>query len=1174
MTEDFVIQFRTEGGEIVSQQMSQIEGDMQEVAKYAEQLAKGMVQSVTQTNAVADAVSNLEKAASDVETKFERVYRAASHLPQPLREMVQGTLDAAKATDDMAGVWDILKTQIDDTLASSRDMGRDTSHNLEAIGRLATDAAHSFFVMGDNLVSIYHSADDVVNATQDVGRVAEEVAGSWRATTVAVQETVAPIQEISREAGGARTFFDRILDAVGRLPEPLADAATQVLLIKQNAHEMAQGWADAREKARQTREATEDVGHAADATTMSVKNIAMAFGMVFTAAKAIRFVTDAVLSQERAEVALHASLVNTGLAADRVSASLGDYAKELQNLTEYSDQQILSGVAMMQGMAQLSEEQIPKAMKAAIGLAAVTGRDLNQAFMMLGRAAQGNTSMLSRWGIVIDQSKSKAEQFNELLEIGTDRFSMAEMQADSASGSLAQLGNAFRELSESVAGLLVPLVKLVTSVLKPMLDLLSKLPSWLWTTIAAMTAFLAVVYKVGASGITMAGVLNTMAAGFTKITATALAATGAVKTFMASIGPAGWALMGIGAAISAFGIYSAATASKIDDVTEATKSMNDEIKEAQNQVSVEAEKFNILSNRLLELRSSTSLTRQEKLELQNVIRTMNAEYGDLLQNIDLETTSYERLRNTLQGVSENLLKKQIAEVYGEKYQAQMRKAAKLQVRLNELVETARQKQHQFAEERRMLEGGPGDYNKLSSEAFHYQQIANTRVELEKAKEDLEKFAVAYQQAMDDITNIVFTPSGGGGKAEGGKAKAFGSMPSQPSQYQSLHTELMKIGKTETQLIEEEYAKRKEIITKYATDVAEQETLLANLGIWRAEQITAADARARDAETRRMQEIAGFYEAVNDKGNEYYSILMQIRKAEIASMNITEEQKRILQDYYDQQIKLERLTSIRGDGLLDELRRYGMNAEELERDNHAKELERLEKSIADQRALILKGHTDGLIDEAEYQKSLAELNEVGAAAIEAIIQKHYDRLDEIANRSRTVMVDPFDEFRDKYQLVESAIEGLVYNVTQGFGRMITEGERFSVAMKDAFKNFVNSAISDIGRLLARTAAIWAIQSLFGKPVSIGTAAMWALTGGGAPAIPSGGTHSVGSRPPSSHTLAPPGAGSGYRELIREVQALRRDVYAAQPDSIKMNWNAGSLSRAVEKDGQKRLVMGAS
>ena len=395
-----------------------------------------------------------------------------------------------------------------------------------------------------------------------------------------------------------------------------------------------------------------------------------------------------------------------------------------------------------------------------------------------------------------------------------------------------------------------------------------------------------------------------------------------------------------------------------------------------------------------------------------------------------------------------------------------------------------------------------------------------------------------------------------------------------SQYQSLHTELMKIGKTETQLIEEEYAKRKEIITKYATDVAEQETLLANLGIWRAEQITAADARARDAETRRMQEIAGFYEAVNDKGNEYYSILMQIRKAEIASMNITEEQKRILQDYYDQQIKLERLTSIRGDGLLDELRRYGMNAEELERDNHAKELERLEKSIADQRALILKGHTDGLIDEAEYQKSLAELNEVGAAAIEAIIQKHYDRLDEIANRSRTVMVDPFDEFRDKYQLVESAIEGLVYNVTQGFGRMITEGERFSVAMKDAFKNFVNSAISDIGRLLARTAAIWAMLSLFGTPVSIGTAAMWALTGGGAPAIPSGGTHSVGSRPPSSHTLAPPGAGSGYRELIREVQALRRDVYAAQPDSIKMNWNAGSLSRAVEKDGQKRLVMGAS
>lgn len=1170
MTEDFVIQFRTEGGEIVSQQMSQIEGDMQEVAKYAEQLAKGMVQSVTQTNAVADAVSNLEKAASDVETKFERVYRAASHLPQPLREMVQGTLDAAKATDDMAGVWDILKTQIDDTLASSRDMGRDTSHNLEAIGRLATDAAHSFFVMGDNLVSIYHSAGDVVNATQDVGRVAEEVAGSWRATTVAVQETVAPIQEISREAGGARTFFDRILDAVGRLPEPLADAATQVLLIKQNAHEMAQGWADAREKARQTREATEDVGHAADATTMSVKNIAMAFGMVFTAAKAIRFVTDAVLSQERAEVALHASLVNTGLAADRVSASLGDYAKELQNLTEHSDQQILSGVAMMQGMAQLSEEQIPKAMKAAIGLAAVTGRDLNQAFMMLGRAAQGNTSMLSRWGIVIDQSKSKAEQFNELLEIGTDRFSIAEVQADSASGSLAQLGNAFRELSESVAGLLVPLVKLMTSVLKPMLDLLSKLPSWLWTTIAAMTAFLAVVYKVGASGITMAGVLNTMAAGFTKITATALAATGAVKTFMASIGPAGWVMIGVTAAVAG---YHLATSKAADETNRLSDAMHGAVGDAQANILA----FDRLSKRLVELHDKTNKTTTEQKEYTSAIKTLNDQYGSFLGNLDLEKTKRENLIGVINRQRVVLQEQALAGAQSailQEFSKELAGYSKQRIEILRDIQLYKDALNAFSKgivDRPIVMPSFG----MNPEGY---RLAKDR--LKAIESQINLINKAAVRANEDIIRLFgdgidmgdTDPKGGKAKAfgSGGKAKAFDSML---SQYQSLHTELMKIGKTETRLIEEEYAKRKEIITKYATDVAEKETLLANLGIWRAEQITAADARARDAETRRMQEIAGFYEAVNGKGNEYYSILMQIRKAEIASMNITDEQKRILQDYYDQQIKLERLTSIRGDGLLDELRRYGMNAEELERDNHAKELERLEKSIADQRALIIKGHTDGLIDEAEYQKSLAELNEVGAAAIEAIIQKHYDRLDEITNRSRTGMVDPFDEFRDKYQLVESAIEGLVYNVTQGFGRMITEGERFSVAMKDAFKNFVNSAISDIGRLLARMAAMWAIQSLFGTPMPIGMVT-GALTGGGAPAIPSGGTYSVGSRPPSSHTLAPPGAGSGYRELIREVQALRRDVYAAQPDSIKMNWNAGSLSRAVEKDRQKRLVMGAS
>jgi hypothetical protein len=215
-------------------------------------------------------------------------------------------------------------------------------------------------------------------------------------------------------------------------------------------------------------------------------------------------------------------------------------------------------------------------------------------------------------------------------------------------------------------------------------------------------------------------------------------------------------------ALSALGLGLAAASIKTDVMVESQKSMTDEIKECNRQVSIEAEKFNFLATRLLELRSATNLATSDKTEMKNIIRTMNEQYGEYIGNIDLATSSYNELAAALRSASEALIQKQIAEVYGERYQAQLRRVAELQVQYNDLMKVSRENQSQFIQDREMLQGGPGDYWKLSPEGILNEQITQVRDNLNQAKGDLNDFAAAYRQALMELPDMSLSSGDGSG----------------------------------------------------------------------------------------------------------------------------------------------------------------------------------------------------------------------------------------------------------------------------------------------------------------------------------------------------------------------------------------------------------------------------
>lgn len=163
----------------------------------------------------------------------------------------------------------------------------------------------------------------------------------------------------------------------------------------------------------------------------------------------IRSVTEAFITQEKATAGVQAALRQQGGEWNRASKDIADFASELQKVTTYGDETTQQVMAMGMNMG-ISRSQIKEATRAAIGLASAYRMDLASAMKLLGRAANGSTEMLGRYGIHVDKAKSKQEQFSQAIRIGARNFSLAVADADTLGGRLAQLANAWGDLKEVI----------------------------------------------------------------------------------------------------------------------------------------------------------------------------------------------------------------------------------------------------------------------------------------------------------------------------------------------------------------------------------------------------------------------------------------------------------------------------------------------------------------------------------------------------------------------------------------------------------------------------------------------------------------------------------------------------------------------------------------------------
>ncbi|PKN77655.1 MAG: hypothetical protein CVU48_10880 [Candidatus Cloacimonetes bacterium HGW-Cloacimonetes-1] len=450
------------------------------------------------------------------------------------------------------------------------------------------------------------------------------------------------------------------------------------------------------------------------------------------------------------------------IAFGEAAAEMGEFASAMQSVTNFEDDKMLALMAKLSQTFKLNKDEIQQLVPVLLDFTEAnkaTGMSVESAFDLMGRALNGHTEMLGRYGIELDDTRLKTEGVSYLVEkLGADYGGTAIALADMR----LQNANAWGDIQETVGDML-------TVMINPLLQGLR----WLMDAYQSLSP----VMKGFVAGIVVAiPLIGTVTTAVITLTAAYHALQVAMNPVVGIIG------LAVGA-LSALGLGLAAASVKTDTVTASQKSMNDEIKSAQHEVSVEAEKFSLLASRLLELRSASSLTVSDKTEMKNIIRSLNENYSEYIGNIDLETASYNNLATALRNASEALIQQQIAKIYGDKYQGQISRVAELTIQLDELQPRISQLQSEkdrlYASFPRLPSGADvfsdenamgfnansytgGRWGQIESELNRYGVIA---ADLFRAKTDLDKIAAAYRQALSEAPDLVFDPSNGGAGAD-------------------------------------------------------------------------------------------------------------------------------------------------------------------------------------------------------------------------------------------------------------------------------------------------------------------------------------------------------------------------------------------------------------------------
>lgn len=214
---------------------------------------------------------------------------------------------------------------------------------------------------------------------------------------------------------------------------------------------------------------------------------------------------------EEASARLTLSLQNQGIYSKALQDQYEDTAKALQAKTGVDDDAIVKGQSLLQsfvGQREVSAELT----KAVVDLASATGKDLNEAFNLVGRTIGSNTNALARSGIEIDEHATKQEKIQQIIEKVNGKWKdQAEVLGGTLAGQMKITNALFTDLQEDLGKKFVPIVEIVNKTFRALITFVSD-HDWILTLIrdvtlvaAAISGLVTVIYAVKTAFTLLAG---------------------------------------------------------------------------------------------------------------------------------------------------------------------------------------------------------------------------------------------------------------------------------------------------------------------------------------------------------------------------------------------------------------------------------------------------------------------------------------------------------------------------------------------------------------------------------------------------------------------------------------------------------------------------------------------
>lgn len=195
-----------------------------------------------------------------------------------------------------------------------------------------------------------------------------------------------------------------------------------------------------------------------------------------------------------------ALLKSQGVLWKDVGKELDAYMKQLEELTSYNDTDLQVAFNTMIA-AGMSYTEALESMNTVTSMSFSLNRDLESMAMLVGKAYNGQTGELSRYGIVLDDSLDKSAKFIGLQEYVNKNFADASERSQTLQGQLDNVNNQFHNIAEAIGVELLP----------PLTEFLQKVGDW--ATAGGAERLVASLMIVGKSAYIVADSFKMMAHG-------------------------------------------------------------------------------------------------------------------------------------------------------------------------------------------------------------------------------------------------------------------------------------------------------------------------------------------------------------------------------------------------------------------------------------------------------------------------------------------------------------------------------------------------------------------------------------------------------------------------------------------------------------------------------------